>query len=77
MDLRIGITQTNQVIEVELDDASDRDALKKQIDGALSGTDPVLWVTDRKGRETGIPTSQISWVEVGTVDPDRRIGFGA
>lgn len=77
MDLRIGIAQTSQVIELELDEETDRAALKKQIDESLSESDAVLWIVDRKGKETAVPSSRISFVELSSVDPDRRIGFGA
>ncbi len=77
MDLRIGIAQTNQVIELELDEETDRAALKQQIDETMSDEGKVLWIADRKGKETAIPSSKISFVELSSVDPDRRIGFGA
>jgi len=77
MDLRIGIAQTNQIIELELDDELDRADLKTQIDEALSDAEKVLWLVDRKGKETAVPSSRISFVELSSVDPDRRIGFGA
>ncbi|MDH3679757.1 MAG: DUF3107 family protein [Acidimicrobiia bacterium] len=77
MDLRIGIAQTSQIIELELDVETDRAALRKQIDETLSEDDGVLWIVDRKGKETAVPSSRISFVELSSVDPDRRIGFGA
>lgn len=77
MDLRIGIAQTNQIIELELDDEMDRADLKTQIDEALSDAEKVLWLVDRKGKETAVPSSRISFVELSSVDPDRRVGFGA
>ena len=77
MDLRIGIAQTNQVIELELDAETDRDALKKQVDSVLGDESSVLWIVDRKGKETAVPAARISFVELTSTDPDRRIGFGA
>ena len=77
MDLRIGIAQTNQVIELELDAETDREELKKRIDDALGDDDNVLWLVDRKGKETAVPASRISFVELSSDDRDRRIGFGA
>lgn len=76
MDIRIGIAETSQVIEVELDEKTDRDSLKKQVADALAD-DKVLWLTDRKGKELAVPAARISFVEVSSDDPDRRIGFGA
>jgi len=76
MDLRIGIAESPQVVEIELDDAVDRDELKSKIEAALNDDD-VLSVVDRRGRDWMVPSGRISFVEVGTADAERRIGFGA
>jgi hypothetical protein len=76
MDVRIGIAQTGQVIELELADDTDRAELKKQVDATLADDVAVLWLVDRKGKELAIPAAKISFFELGTVDPERRIGFG-
>ncbi len=77
MDLRIGIAQSNQVIDIELDAETDRDELKERIDDVLGDDQKVLWVADRKGKETAVPSGRISFVELSSEDADRRIGFGA
>ena len=77
MDLRIGIAQSNQTLDIELDADTDRDELKKQIDEVLADDAKVLWVADRKGKETAVPSSRISFIELSSEDADRRIGFGA
>jgi Protein of unknown function (DUF3107) len=76
MDVRIGIAQSAQVIEFELADDTDRPALRKQVDATLADEDAVLWLTDRKGKELALPSRRISFFELGTADPERRIGFG-
>ncbi len=77
MDLRIGITRGGQVIEVELADNTDRDALRKQIDTALGGDESsVLWITDKKGKELAVSSANIAFVQIGSED-SRSIGFGA
>ncbi len=77
MDVRIGIAESPQVIEVELDDDVDRKAIKSDIEAALAGDSKILWMTDRKGKELAVPSSQIGFVELGTSDAERKIGFGA
>lgn len=77
MDVRIGIAQSPQVIEIQLAEDIDRDAVKKQVGKVLGSTDGVLWLVDRKGKDLGVPSSQISFVELGTADAAARIGFGA
>jgi len=75
VDVRIGVTQAPREITVEVDDA-ERDDLKAKIEAALAGATDVLWVTDKRGRDVGVPAAKIAYVEVGSADGDRRIGFG-
>ena len=50
MDVRIGVTNAPRELVVEVADDADRAAIKAASEQALSGSIPVLWVTDRKGR---------------------------
>ena len=76
MEVRIGVTYTPKEIEVEVAEDTDRDALIKSIEDAVSSEGRVLWLTDRKGRRYGVPTANIAYVEIGTADEGRRVGFG-
>jgi hypothetical protein len=76
VDVRIGVTQAPREINVEVADDTDRDALRKQVEAALTGATDVLWLTDRRGKEIGVAAAKIAYVEVGTADSERRIGFG-
>lgn len=76
MDLRIGIADSPQVVEIELDDGVDRDDLKSRIEAALD-SGHTLSLVDRRGRDWVVPGKRISFVEIGSSDADRRIGFGA
>lgn len=75
VDVRIGVTQAPRELTVEVDDG-DRDDLKARVEAALSGATDVLWLTDKRGRDVGVPSAKIAYVEVGSADGDRRIGFG-
>ncbi len=75
MDVRIGLTQTPKELEVQLDDDSDAGALRQQVDAALAAGS-TLWLTDRKGRQVGVPAEKLAYVEIGSPDDARRIGFG-
>jgi hypothetical protein len=77
VDVRIGITDTPKELEVELGDDTDRDAVLTDISKALDKGDGVLWLTDRRGRQVGVPVVKVAYVEVGAPSPDRRVGFGA
>lgn len=75
VDVRIGVTQAPRELSLEVDDG-DRDDLKTRIEAALSGAVDVLWITDKRGRDVGVPAAKIAYVEVGSADGERRIGFG-
>ena len=77
MDVRIGVVHTAKEIDIELPGDADRDAIRGQIDSALADDDAVLWLTDRHGREIGVPSARIAYVEVSGPDTQRRVGFGA
>ena len=75
MDVRIGVTDSRRELELELADDTDREELKARVAAALSATDEVLWLTDRKGRDVGVPAAKLAYVEIGSAD-GRSIGFG-
>jgi hypothetical protein len=75
VDVRIGVTQAPRELAVEIPDEERDDAIK-QIESALSGAVDVLWLTDKRGRRVGVPAAKVAYIEVGTNDGDRRIGFG-
>lgn len=75
MDVRIGMIQTPKELEVHLPDDADPAAVKAQVEAALAdGT--TLWLTDRKGREVAVSAAKLAYVEIGSPDDGRRIGFG-
>ncbi len=75
MDVRIGVTYTSKEIDVELGDKADPTAIKADIEAALANADGVLWLTDRKGRQVGVPVAKVAYVEIGAPGDERRIGF--
>ena len=75
MDVRIGLTQTPKELEVQLGDDADAAALRAQVDAALAAGS-TLWLTDRKGRQVGVPAPKLAYVEIGSPEDGRRIGFG-
>jgi uncharacterized protein DUF3107 len=77
LDVRIGVTYTPKEIEVELSDDTDPDKLIATIEEAVSAEGKMLWLTDRRGRRVGVPSSKLAYVEIGAVSGDRRVGFAA
>jgi hypothetical protein len=77
LDVRIGVTYTPKEIEVELSDDTDRDHLIATIEESISAEGKVLWLTDRRGRRVGVPSSKLAYVEIGADTGERRVGFSA
>lgn len=76
MDVRIGVTYTGKELDIELADDADGDAVQADVDAALGGSAPMLWLTDKKGKRVGVPSDKIAYVEIGGPEGERRIGFG-
>jgi len=76
VDIRIGVTHAPREINIEMGDETDRESLKSQAAAALSDDDAVQWLTDRRGRDIGIPSERIAYIEIGAPNDDRKIGFG-
>jgi hypothetical protein len=74
VDVRIGVTQAKE-IEVLLADDTDQEAVRKHVDTAVAA-EGTLWLTDRRGRQVGIPVDKIAYIEIGSPDASRRVGFG-
>jgi hypothetical protein len=75
VDVRIGVKSSPKELEVLLAEDTDSDAVREHIDAAFEkgGT---LWLTDRRGRQYGVPVDKVAYVEIGSSDKGRRIGFG-
>ena len=76
MDVRIGIVQSMKELDIELPDDADRDKVLADIEEALSEDGRILWLTDRKGRQVGVPAGKIAYVELDPPAGDLRVGFG-
>jgi hypothetical protein len=75
VDVRIGLTQTPKELEVQLEDDADAGSLRQQVEAALADGS-TLWLTDRRGRQVGVPAEKLAYVEIGSPDDSHRIGFG-
>jgi hypothetical protein len=77
VEVHIGVTQSPKEIEVDLGDDADGAAVVKAVEAALKGDLGVLWLTDRKGRRVGVPAAKLAYVEIGSPNEERRVGFGS
>ena len=75
MEIRIGVTYSPKEIEIDLADDASGDDLVAQISASVGEEGTMLWLTDRKGRRVGVPTSKLAYVEIGAPHSDRRVGF--
>jgi hypothetical protein len=76
VDIRIGVTYSPKELDIELAEDADPKTLKAEIEKSLADGG-VVWLTDRKGRQVGVPADKVAYVELGRPDADHRIGFGS
>ena len=77
MDVRIGVTQAPREINLELAEDADRGEVKSRIEAALAGATDVLSLSDKRGNEYLVPSAKIAYVELGSQEGSRSIGFGS
>ena len=74
MEVRIGVTYTAKELVLEIDGSADE--VQAVIDAPFSAGTSILWLTDSKGRRIAVPTDKVAYVELGSDDGSRRVGFG-
>jgi hypothetical protein len=77
MEVVFGVQARDGSIRVQLseDEAAD---LKKRLEEAFKGeSSEIFWVTDKGGREIGIPTDKIAYIEFGAEKSSRQVGFSS
>jgi hypothetical protein len=71
MKVRIGISTTDKLIEIEVEDPK---AFKEEMERAVT-EDAMGWFTDSKGRTVGIPARSVAFVEMEDTGDIRTVGF--
>jgi len=62
MDVRIGVTYSPKELDLELPDDTAPETVRADVEAALAGGDDrVLWLTDRRGRQVGVPVAKIAY----------------
>jgi Protein of unknown function (DUF3107) len=74
MEIRIGVIYTARELVVDVVDTPEQ--VTKAVEDAIGGTSKMLWLTDKKGKQVGVPTDKIAFVEVASDAGDRTVGFG-
>jgi len=75
MNIRIGIVNAPRELGIEMADDASIDAVKSTIETAIADGAGLVWLTDKKGRQSGFPVDKIAYIEIGS-EEDQRIGFG-
>lgn len=71
MRVRIGIADTDKLVELEVDDVK---VFKKEIERALADGG-LGWFTDAKGRSVGIPARNVAFIEIDDAGAANKVGF--
>ena len=69
----VRISVADQVRELSIETAVDRDEVVALITKALDSSQPLI-LTDTRGRQYVVPASKIGSVEIGDIS-ERRVGF--
>ncbi|MEG3586766.1 MAG: DUF3107 domain-containing protein [Actinomycetota bacterium] len=76
MIVRIGVGDIAKEVQLEMEDNTDLEALKSKIEGALDSGESIIWLSDKDGRQVGIPLGKITFIDIGS-QAAPKIGFGA
>lgn len=71
MKVRLGILNTDKLIELEIDDPA---AFRKEIEKAVE-TGGLGWFTDSRGRSVGVPARNVAFVEIEDSQEAKTVGF--
>jgi hypothetical protein len=71
MKVRLGILNTDKLVELEVDDPK---AFKEEIEKAVEAGG-LGWFTDSKGRSVGVPARNIAFVELEDSEESQTVGF--
>ena len=71
MRVRIGVAETNKVVEIEIEEVS---SFKKELERAVAAGE-LAWFADSRGRTVGIPARQVAFVEIEDTESGPAVGF--
>ena len=75
MDIRIGIVNALSEVKIEMGEDASADDVKASIDSAVANGGGLVWLTDKKGRQTGFPVDRLAYIEIGVPGDAHHIGF--
>ena len=72
IEVRIGVQRAPKELVLEIDEKPDE--VIEKVNEAIAATDGLLWLTDSRGKQIGIPADQIAYVEV-EPEGQKKVGF--
>ncbi len=73
--VKIGIAQSPDQMGFSVADT--KDAISSRVDEAMTKENSILWFTDTKGTQYGVPTARIAFLELTEEADGKKVGFGA
>ncbi|HSE09173.1 MAG TPA: DUF3107 domain-containing protein [Nocardioidaceae bacterium] len=64
MEVKIGVQNVNRELVLDIDQSGED--IEAAVAKALSGDDPVVSLTDDKGRKVLVPTDKLAYIELGS-----------
>lgn len=71
MKVRIGISTTDKLLEIEVEDP---ETFRAEMERAVA-EGGLGWFTDSKGRTVGIPARSVAFIEMEDTGDQRTVGF--
>lgn len=73
MEIVIGVQHMGRELRLEVEEKA-KD-IRKAVDDAVDKERKMIWVTDKRGRQIGVPTEKLAYVEIAAEKSDRAVGF--
>jgi len=73
LELRIGIVDSPKELSLEVEQKQEE--VKAAVEAAVNDGSSILWVTDHKGKQVGVPAGKVAYVEIDPETVARSVGF--
>ena len=73
MEVKIGVADTAR--ELLINSAQTPEEVESLVTGALKDSSGSLTLIDDKGRRYVVPSASVAYVEIGSADSSRKVGF--
>lgn len=77
MEVVFGVQARDGSIRVQMSEDEVAELRKRLEETFKDDSTQIFWVTDKDGREIGIPTDKIAYVEFGADKAGRQVGFSS